>query len=261
MGKTQGPYNKTNKRIIKNVNLGLQRTGVPNSLSIKLPYLQLFNFASSGNNHQVFAANGCYDPDITGTGLQPLGFDEWSSFYKRYLVEHCSIEIEATNNAALPCTLCLYPSGVVTGLSDIEDSLAQYGAAWRRLGGNGAQNRATLKMDFNTKNWLGYKSIVSTLYAAVTSNPDLLGYFHINAENFGGTTLDLYLTVKLVYSIRFFDPQQLSLSTGNTRFTLTDEGKKYQDEELEKRRLVSEQARLSNQFLDQMNTPPSDLGG
>jgi len=40
----------------------------------------------------VFSATGMYDPDITGTGHQPLGFDQWLGlFYNHYTVERAHI--------------------------------------------------------------------------------------------------------------------------------------------------------------------------
>ncbi len=53
-----------------------------------------------------FSANGMYDPDITGTGHQPLGFDQWmgtsstTGFYNHYCVERSKIKITAFSQAA-----------------------------------------------------------------------------------------------------------------------------------------------------------------
>jgi len=45
----------------------------------------------------VFSANGLYDPDITSTGHQPMGFDQLMTFFQHYTVLNSSIKVEARN--------------------------------------------------------------------------------------------------------------------------------------------------------------------
>jgi hypothetical protein len=44
-------------------------------------------------NKHTWSCNNIYDPDVTGTGGQPLGHDEWSAFYTDYVVESADIEV------------------------------------------------------------------------------------------------------------------------------------------------------------------------
>ena len=44
------------------------------------------NPAIGSPTNYVFAANGLYDPDISGTGHQPMGFDQMCLFYNHYEV-------------------------------------------------------------------------------------------------------------------------------------------------------------------------------
>lgn len=41
----------------------------------------------------TFSANSLYDPDVTGTGHQPLGYDQWSEFYNHYTVMSSKISV------------------------------------------------------------------------------------------------------------------------------------------------------------------------
>ena len=46
----------------------------------------------------VFSINGLYDPDITGVGTQPFGFDQLMVFYDHYVVLNSRISCVFTNS-------------------------------------------------------------------------------------------------------------------------------------------------------------------
>lgn len=46
---------------------------------------------------QVFTANGLYDPDITGIGHQPAGYDQYMALYDEYLVTKSWIKVSFYN--------------------------------------------------------------------------------------------------------------------------------------------------------------------
>lgn len=48
---------------------------------------------------QVYRGNSIYDPDFTGTGHQPLGHDQYSSFYHKYCVVGAYVTVRF-----VPCT-------------------------------------------------------------------------------------------------------------------------------------------------------------
>ena len=62
--------------------------GVPAKLKTTLKYAQHLGINPSvgGCSGHTFAANGLYDPDISGTGHQPMGFDQIAQLYLRYTV-------------------------------------------------------------------------------------------------------------------------------------------------------------------------------
>lgn len=56
---------------------------------------------SGAVSHYLFSANGMYDPDITGTGHQPLGFDQWLGlFYNDYCVYKSEIDVTFQSQAS-----------------------------------------------------------------------------------------------------------------------------------------------------------------
>jgi len=51
-------------------------------------------------NYQVINANSLYDPDNTGAGTQPPGFDQWMSLYTKYEVIRASCKANVAPSAS-----------------------------------------------------------------------------------------------------------------------------------------------------------------
>ena len=88
---------------------------IPKQLSLlgskvktKLRYVEYFtlNPAAAGlPATHVFSANGLYDPNITGVGHQPRGFDQLMALYDHYYVSRSKIIADfasISNNSVAP---------------------------------------------------------------------------------------------------------------------------------------------------------------
>ncbi len=63
----------------------------------------------------VFRANGCFDPEVTGVGGQPRGFDQYSTLFDRYVVTSSKITVNAfqpTNAQPFMLSVRAHDSGV-----------------------------------------------------------------------------------------------------------------------------------------------------
>jgi len=65
----------------------------PDRIKLRLAYVDTFVLGSATTVDRVYNLNSLYDPDFTGAGHQPLGFDQWSALYNRYLVLSCKVKI------------------------------------------------------------------------------------------------------------------------------------------------------------------------
>lgn len=52
-----------------------------------------------------FALNGMWDPYLAAGGHQPMGFDQWMTFYKRYKVYRCDVKIRVMHFGVDRCFL------------------------------------------------------------------------------------------------------------------------------------------------------------
>jgi len=75
------------------------RTGFPKTTSVTLKYCDGFimNPSAITVDHYYFRANSIFDPDLSGTGHQPLGRDQWALFYNHYIVSKARMKLTITN--------------------------------------------------------------------------------------------------------------------------------------------------------------------
>jgi hypothetical protein len=68
-----------------------------------------FTMTSGALASYVFSGNGLYDPNITGTGHQPYGYDLYNVLYRRYVVHSSNIKATfmLTPGVEQVCMCCL----------------------------------------------------------------------------------------------------------------------------------------------------------
>lgn len=87
----------------------------------------------------VFSANGLFDPNITGIGHQPLGFDQMMVFYDHYTVLRAKISVWYTNTDAVAQYVGVYANDINTGLpADVNRIIENGKGAYSVLGGLGS---------------------------------------------------------------------------------------------------------------------------
>ena len=123
----------------------------------------------------VFSANGMYDPDITGVGHQPSGFDQIGEFFGHYTVLSSKIKVTFKNTDGSNAQICSVntQSGTST-IADMEriiENGAKY-AVIDELGGGG-ETVKTLTAYCDVAKFMGRPSILSEddLRGTVSANP------------------------------------------------------------------------------------------
>lgn len=70
---------------------------LPDQMNMYFKYTESVIVTVTGGsavNYQ-FRGNSLYDPDLTSTGHQPTGYDEWSAFYNKFTVLGSSCDVKA----------------------------------------------------------------------------------------------------------------------------------------------------------------------
>lgn len=79
-----------------------QALGLPSSKVVQMRYCETFGLVSTVGalGSYEWSANDLYDPNITGGGHQPYGFDQWSVFYTKFTVLKSQMHAIVASNGA-----------------------------------------------------------------------------------------------------------------------------------------------------------------
>lgn len=172
----------------------------------------------------VFSANGLYDPNITGVGHQPTGFDQLMAIYGSYTVTKATIKVGFWNTQVIPMLVGLSIQTFPGVSTDARVYIENQDCVWTMLeplaGADGANAAGgpsikflTLECDmrkqartdiFNDVTWSGFG----------TSNPGAQKYFHIFAESADGSTNPgaIGFVTSIDYEVYFREQQINALS-------------------------------------------------
>lgn len=174
----------------------------------------------------VFAANGLFDPDVTGTGHQPMGFDEMMLYYNHYCVYSCECIVIAKGASANKMTVCVRQDAAATPITVI-DRIVELGGSvieYLELGAtSGSTKRLEASIDIARLQGISRSALTadSTLRGSVTANPSELSYFHVQVWDAAGQTGTVNCDVILNFVAAFIEPRDITESLAS-RFHLVD---------------------------------------
>jgi len=182
----------------------------------KLSYYQVFSLNNAVVTDQVFSLNCLFDPDITGTGHQPRGFDQWSTFFENLRVNYvrCSIQIRQRTSHGL--RVVLVPSVSSTSLTGASRVSEQVNAELLGITGTYSAPIEVVRTYFPAR-ILGmsktqYQDSDQT-YATPGSNPVVGTFLHIVSESPDGITdVDYDYSIRLLINVTWFKRQDVGTS-------------------------------------------------
>lgn len=181
-------------------------TGFPRKLIFKHKYAEQLALTSTTGvmAKYYFAANGLYDPNITGTGHQPLYFDQLTPIYDHYCVIGSRIKIKI-----LPDSTITKPVQCVLFIDDNNASSATnaYTLIEQATGKNQLMSVSQTKPFVLTQNWSIKKYFSGNDYlentdmqGTPTTNPAELSYFVLAIQDI---TQSLTVTLDFIVEIEY----------------------------------------------------------
>jgi hypothetical protein len=78
-------------------------TPLPSTQKVMLKYSDFLSFTPNGApTNYIYSCNNLYDPNVTGVGHQPRGFDQLMALYDHFVVISAVAEVTFYNGTALP---------------------------------------------------------------------------------------------------------------------------------------------------------------
>lgn len=164
----------------------------------------------------VFSANGLYDPNVTGVGHQPIGFDQMIAIYNHYCVIGSKITVNwimvdttATESATVGITLTDSNTALTDAERVIENGHCVYTVITNE---GGSKDQAQLTLKASPAKFLGRFNPMSedNMKGSSGANPQEQCYFHVFANSFAGADLTaIRMMVKIEYIAVWLEPKQL----------------------------------------------------
>lgn len=186
---------------------GYNQQQVPDCTLIKMTYSDYRTLTAAVNQaNYVYKFNSCFDPDFTGVGGQPDGFDQWKTLYQQYRVMACHLHLEACSLAgAALVTAVPTPSSTVS--SSAEENVGLRRAKGKLTAVSGA--KAVINMMMRPSDVFGVPDssvLTNDNYASsITGSPSSAAYVRIEAETSGASDA-LVIFVVLTMYVRFEKP-------------------------------------------------------
>jgi len=201
--------------------------GPTDRLYVKLHYSQFVTFGSVAGLTvgTIFRGNSIFDPDLSGTGTQPLFFDQYASLYRYYCVLGSSIKAHLTLGdistvAKGTADFAIVPTSVSTSFSGasadevMQQQYVKHTVIALQQQGPVPVLRHYASTDKMFGNRNGTADMSDANYGAlVTQNPGSAWFWHVVMwPHDRAATVTNYIQVDITYYVVFTAPQRVATS-------------------------------------------------
>lgn len=174
--------------------------GFPRKLRVRHKYVERISIPCvTGIGAYLFSCNGMYDPNITGTGHQPMYFDQLAAIYDHYTVFSSHMKAEFVVDAG----------NVVWSMYMSDDTtLASGSTAGEQAGSktgiltSKAVRPQVVQLTWDAKKFFGGDVFDNdNLQGNAAANPTEQSYFQLTFTDFAGTSLNVLLNVVIEYDV------------------------------------------------------------
>lgn len=164
----------------------------------------------------VFRLNSLYDPDLTGVGHQPAGFDQIMALYKYYAVVGADAHISFQNTDTTHDSICVASvQNTNAAVTDVQPVIENGRCNYQWLGVRFSGRDITdMKLSVNVGAEVGGNVLDNQdLWGTVGSDPTNQLYLHCSCQpNSANDASVVGLIVVITYDVYFFEPNTVASS-------------------------------------------------
>ncbi len=164
----------------------------------------------------VFSMNGMYDPDVTGVGHQPLGFDQLvGTMYDHYTVVGARAKVVASNLSESPQNFLLQLKDTTTTSTNMSEIIENGTSVYGTLGAQDTGTSVrTFSINCSLSKFFGRKVLQDDKYEGnAGNNPADQVYLHVITQPQIAAVLGVVnFSITIEYITILTEPRQLSTS-------------------------------------------------
>lgn len=196
-------------------------TPFPQRCRAVLKYTSYFNLdpAVGTTGQWLLRCNSAYDPDFSGTGGQPRGYDQYAALYNQYTVNKTTLKMfpvtpntGATGQAIIGITMI----GDSSGLAAIDQCADRPFTVWKCTNQQTSAKDNMLKMVWDRKKRFPKNDMAASLSAAVSTNPaeeEFFQFWYYSAYNpLTANPGELTMQYEMTLDIEFYELKQIPAS-------------------------------------------------
>jgi len=200
------------KKMLARQTVYIPRGPVARETVVTLKYYEAFNNAA-GAIDQRFRLNSIFDPNLTGTGHQPLGYDQYSTFYGRYRVTDVTMVFTGAMDpsvATYPCRMTIFADNNTNPYTDQQTGTEQNSATSSLITSNSVPLKVVKRFNLARVAGVDKKSYADDRFQSVFgTNPSEEIILHVLGTRADGSSADagaIKYAVVLYMKVHLFDP-------------------------------------------------------
>lgn len=212
--KKRSPYTKGGSGTV----LALKTLTAPDRMLLKMPYYTDVAIKSTTSSYATWAfnLNSIYDPDRSGIGHQPLGYDQWGIFYNRYRVYGVQFDVTLTNMSDDPCRVYNLAANETPAASTYDVFEQSHMKSVQLAPAGSGKDTYRLKKFYSLPRIIGRPKSAYTaddrFSAQWNNNPVEAAIGQIGAKSITQSAVNVLATVRIIYLVEAFDKHPMTIS-------------------------------------------------